>query len=241
MRDVIVDHRRTAMAIAAAAALALVAWAVTEPEPAQRPALATAASAPAVSITPAGDPTAPRVTLASQPASAAGPAPLAAAGSGPTPAAQRGQGVFSTDAHGRLMLDQSVRLRVESLLALHEGEALAARVEAELAGLPPSEAARARSLLDQFEAYQAAQRATFPPGQAPLVPEEGLAQLAVLQSLRANHFGAEAAQRMFGEEDRVTRRLLELMRDEKSTHLSIEEKAVRAQARYDIERGAVRP
>ncbi len=69
---------------------------------------------------------------------------------------------------------------------------------------------RARELVAQFEAYQTAQAAAFPPGQAPLVPEEGLAQLRTMQALRAAHFGAEAAQQMFAQDDAVARRILEL-------------------------------
>ena len=134
-----------------------------------------------------------------------------------------------------------MRLRAEALLALNEGEALTARVDAELAGLPAPAAARARELVAQFEAYQTAQAAAFPPGQALQVPEEGLAQLKTMQALRAAHFGAEAAQQMFAQDDAVARRILELMREDTSTARSMEEKAMRAQVRYDQERGAVPP
>ncbi|PIM52895.1 hypothetical protein CS062_12335 [Roseateles chitinivorans] len=134
-----------------------------------------------------------------------------------------------------------MRLRAEALLALHEGDALAARLDAELAGLPPAAAARARELVAQFEAYQTAQAAAFPPGRAPLVPEEGLAQLQAMQALRASHFGADAARQMFAQDDAVARRILELMREDTSTTRSMEEKAMRAQVRYDLERGAVPP
>jgi hypothetical protein len=149
--------------------------------------------------------------------------------------------VFRTDAKGRLVVDQPMRLRAEALLALNEGDALAARVNAELIDLPAPAAARARELVAQMEAYQTAQAAAFPPGQAPLVPEEGLVQLQTMQALRAAHFGAEAAREMFAQDDAVARRILELMREDTSTARSMEEKAMRAQLRYDQERGAVPP
>ena len=41
--------------------------------------------------------------------------------------------------------------------------------------------------------------------------------------------------------DAVARRILELMREDTSTARSMEEKAMRAQVRYDQERGAVPP
>lgn len=155
--------------------------------------------------------------------------------------ASASSGVFRLDAQGRLVVDQPMRLRAEALLALHEGDALAARLDAELAGLPPAAAARARELVAQFEGYQTAQAAAFPPGRAPLVPEEGLAQLEAMQALRASHFGADAARQMFAQDDAVARRILELMREDTSTTRSMEEKAMRAQVRYDQERGAVPP
>ncbi|UXH80764.1 lipase secretion chaperone [Roseateles amylovorans] len=168
------------------------------------------------------------------------PDPAALAQLAPT-GAGRGKGVFRIDESGRLVVDQATRVRAEALLALNEGQALTARIESELAELPAPAAAGARELLAQFDAYQNAQRAAFPPGNAPLVPEEGLAQLDALQALRAAHFGADAAKRMFAEDDAVSRRLLELMRDDTSTALSMQEKAMRAQAKFDLERGAVRP
>jgi hypothetical protein len=175
----------------------------------------------------------PVVPVASTPEATA----TAAVAAAPAPA---GTAAFRADAQGQLVLDTALRLRAEQLLALHEGTDLAARLDAELAGLPPAAAVRARELLTRIEGYQAAQRAAFPPGEAPLVPEEGLAQLNAMQALRVSHLGAEAARQLYGEDDAVARRLLELMRDETDTSLNMEQKAMRAQARYDLERGAVR-
>lgn len=238
-------HRRRALIVglAVAAAAALLAWLATPPPAA--PDGSTAAQTPFPwARTPQPDhPEAPppaQAATASAPPAVTPPVPVAAAAA-MTQAEQRTGAVFRTDAQGRLQLDAGTRHRVEALLALHDGEALQARTEAELAPLPAPAAARARELLAQMQAYQAAQFTNFPPDQAPLVPEEGLAQLAALQGLRASHFGAEAAQQLFGEDDAVTRRLLELMRDERSAMLSMAQKATRAQARYDIERGAVKP
>lgn len=178
-------------------------------------------------------------------ASPDGPPPEVTAGASAAPvqpppaeAPPTGRG-WRADARGQLVMDPAVRLHAEALLALHEGADLAARVDAELAPLPAAAAAQARELLARLEAYQGAQRASFPPGQAPLVPEEGLAQLDALQALRVSHFGADTARRLFGEDDAVARRLLELMRDETDPSLTMAQKAVRAQARYDLERGAV--
>lgn len=148
---------------------------------------------------------------------------------------------FRADANGRLVVDQTMRLQLESLLALNNGPGLTAALDNDLAGLPAAAAARAHELLGQYQAYQEAQRQSFPPGQAPLLPEEGLAQLTSLQALRATYLGAENSRQMFAEDDAVARRLLELMREDTSTTLTMGEKAIRAQARYDSERNRVQP
>lgn len=171
----------------------------------------------------------------------AAPSPAVASATETAAPVLRGDGVFRTNEQGALVLDAGTRHRLEALLALNAGDVLERKVDAELATLPAGAAARARELVAQFEAFDQAQRAAYPPGQAPLVPQEGLAQLAGLQALRASHFGAEAARQMFGQDDAVARRLLELMSADASTVLGMEEKAVRAQARFDVERSAVRP
>jgi hypothetical protein len=162
---------------------------------------------------------------------AAAAVPTAEALTAPEPLPGRG---WRTDARGQLVVDAALRLHAEGLLAMHEGAQLDARVDAELAALPAAAAAQARELLARLEAYQGAQRTSFPPGQAPLVPEEGLAQLDALQALRVSHFGADAARRLFGEDDAVARRLLELMRNDTDPSLTMAQKAMRAQARYDL-------
>jgi lipase chaperone LimK len=215
------------MAVAGACllgALAFVGW--QRPEPSDAPAEPAGASFP-WAATPV-----PRQTAGSAATASAATAPVVTAAAAPPSA-----GAFRTDAQGELVVDSALRLRAEELLALHEGPDLAARLDAELATLPPAAAVRARDLVTRLDGYQAAQRAAFPPGEAPLVPEEGLAQLDAMQALRVSHFGAEAAQRLFGEDDAVARRLLQLMRDETDASLSMEQKAMRAQARYDLERG----
>ena len=148
---------------------------------------------------------------------------------------------FRADAQGRLVHDERLRTEVEKLLALHEPDEARRLLEAQTAGLPATAVAQARELLERFEAWQLAQRQAFAPGVAPLVPEEALAQLQTLQALRASHFGAATAQALFGEEDAITRRLLQLMQQETDTRLSMEERAMRAQVRYDQERAANGP
>lgn len=149
--------------------------------------------------------------------------------------------MFRADAQGRLVHDEHTRVQVEKLLALHSTEEVLQRLDTATAGLPAAAAAQARDLVQRVESYQQAQRQAFAPDAAPLVPEDGLAQLQTLQAMRSSHFGADKARQLFGQEEAVTRRLLQLMQLETDTRLSMADKAVRAQARYDQERGAGQP
>lgn len=163
--------------------------------------------------------------------------PVAEAPEAAPPVAQASkEGLFKLDATGQLALDERTRLGVESLVALTAPEQMHTALESHVQGLPPEAAAAAREFVSQYVGYVDAQRSTYPPGRAPLVPEEGLAELAGLQALRESYFGREAAQRMYGEEDAVARRLLELMREDPVPDAPMEIKAMRAQARYDAER-----
>ncbi|MBA4267431.1 MAG: hypothetical protein C0453_20340, partial [Comamonadaceae bacterium] len=127
------------------------------------------------------------------PSAAEAPAPA-------PPASPAGKaGLFQLDAAGQLALDERTRLGVESLVALTAPEEMHTALETHVQGLPPEAAAAAREFVGQYVGYVDAQRSTYPPGRAPLVPEEGLAELAGLQALRESYFGREAAQRMFGD------------------------------------------
>lgn len=217
-----------ALAVSIAVLFALLAW--RRPGVAPPAAMPSAAEARATAAAPgASSPAAAAAVQAAGPA--AGPA-------APAGAARSARGVFESDAQGRLVLDARMRLAVESLVALTPADELAGAVEQELPGLPPPAAAAARELVQRYDQYQAAQRAAFPPGVAPLVPQQGLAELDTLVALRSSYFGAEAARRMFGEDEAVARRLLQLMAEERAGTLSMEQKAARAQQRFDEERGA---
>jgi len=215
-----------AVAVLAAATLA---WIVLRPE-----GSAASVQAPAPAEGPRADVRwwgNAELGTAPEPASAVPAAVLAA-----TPvAAAQSNGLFRLDERGQLQLDERTRLEVERLLALHDPAQLEQQLETHLAGLPPQAVAGARQLVQQYAGYADAQKRSYPPGTAPLVAEEGLAELDGLKALRVSYFGREAAQRMFAEEEAIARRLLELMRDDPVPHAPMEEKAMRAQARLDEE------
>lgn len=144
--------------------------------------------------------------------------------------------VFGLDPAGNLRLDERMRVAMENLVVLTPPEHLPAVLDEELASLPPGAAAAARDLVTRYQGYEQAQKLSSSSAKAPLVPEEGLAELEELRALRISYFGESVARRLYGEEEAVTRRLLELMRDDPLPGAPMEDKAVRAQARYDAQR-----
>ncbi len=143
---------------------------------------------------------------------------------------------FVADSQGLLLLDQRTRLKVEALVALNHGDDLAASLDEVVAGLPRPAVLRARELVQQYQAYAQALRQAIEPGVVPGSPAAALAQLDTLKRLREQHFGRDEAQRLYGEEEASSRRLLEMMLADPDPNGSLGEKAERAQARYDAQR-----
>jgi hypothetical protein len=229
-------RRNRGWLIAAATLAAAAAWLWLTPK--APPAAPAIAPAPPVAVADeAKKPALPTAATANVPIVAAS----MSAPEAPVRPARSATGRFESDAAGRLVLNERTRLAVEALVALTPADQLAEALETELQGLPPHALAAARELVQRFEGYQEAQRQGFPPGQAPLVPQEGLAELAALSALRVSYFGREPAQQLFGAEEAVTRRLLTLMSEDASPRATMEELAMRAQARYDLERSASAP
>ena len=140
---------------------------------------------------------------------------------------------FEVDASGKLVRNEQARLHVEALVALTPPGQLREVALAQVQDLPAAAAVEALDLIERYSGSQAAQKLAFAPGNAPLVPEEALAELDGLHALRVSYFGREGAQSLFGKEEAVARQLLEWMREDNAPGLSMEQRAVRAQARYD--------
>lgn len=137
---------------------------------------------------------------------------------------------FNVDAAGKLVLDVRARNTLEKLYALYTPEQQAQRLQELAQELPPAAYSRVADLLDRWKEYSTAAKHALPPGEPVTSAEEALVQLETLTSLRSAHFGADAAQGMFGDEEKLNRQLIALMRLEKDESLTMEEKAQRAQA-----------
>jgi len=168
-------------------------------------------------------------------AAAAGLAPAADAAA-PDPSVSR---IFEVDASsGKLVRNEQTRVNVEALVALTPPDQLRAAALAQVQDLPAAVAVEALDLVERYNGYQAAQKLSFAPGNAPQVPEEALAELDGLHALRVSYFGQEGAQSLFGKEEAVARQLLEWMREDNAPGLSMEQRAMRAQARYDAQQAS---
>ena len=98
--------------------------------------------------------------------------------------------------------------------------------------LPPAAATQALDIVERYRNYQAAQDQNYV-DEAPASPEDAIVQLESLHTLRVEHFGAELAKAFYGDAERLSRELIELMRLEKDQSLTMEEKAERAQRLHD--------
>jgi lipase chaperone LimK len=149
------------------------------------------------------------------------------------PVAQSNDKTFRINASGRLLIDEQTRLNMEALFARTERDHLEEAKQQAIEPLPAAARAQAAELLEQYDNYQQAQKQTYPPGVAPPTEEAALAELDGLHSLRVAHFGPVVARALYGEEEAVSRQLVELMRLEKDQSLTMEEKAERAQQLRD--------
>jgi lipase chaperone LimK len=156
---------------------------------------------------------------------------------GPTkPRSLRGtrvDGGLVVDADGRFVATIDARRLFDYFLAgtgEMPGDRLRARIVAEIEKrLPPDAARDAIALLDRYLAYRERVRTV-----ASSAPADGDldGRLAMLEALRREMLGEDAADAFFAEEESQARRVLEIRRVTSDTTLSAEERAARVEALY---------
>ncbi|RZL11323.1 MAG: hypothetical protein EOP40_03160 [Rubrivivax sp.] len=139
------------------------------------------------------------------------------------------QPVFRATATGGLALDAQTRIDVERIESLYERDEALARLNEASGALPDKARRELAELYQQHAQYAQAVAQTYPPGQGGESIDDAARQLNGLHELRQQYFGAERAEALFGEEERISRELLALMRQSKDPGLSLEEKAAQAQ------------
>jgi len=143
---------------------------------------------------------------------------------------------FRVDASGALALDGDTVVTLEQLVAFSTPEQLPALAKEASAGLPPALQAQALDLAQRFDRYQSAVHQRIQPAQPPSTVDDLARDLQALQVMRHDHFGAQAALQLFGDQEAVTARLIELMMQDTQADAPLEERAMRAQARLLAER-----
>jgi hypothetical protein len=139
---------------------------------------------------------------------------------------------FRVGADGKLILDDQTRLKVEAFFARTDPKDLDTAAQKLVQDLPPAAAAEALDVVDRYRNYVAAQDQNYS-DEAPASPEDAIVQLESLHALRVEQFGPKLAKAFYGDEERLSRELIELMRLEKDQSLTMEEKADRAQRLHD--------
>jgi hypothetical protein len=137
--------------------------------------------------------------------------------------------LFKADPAGNLVLAERTRLNIEKVLWLYTPDEQREKLAVIEQSLPPAAFRQLSDLLDRYKNFVVAANQSYPPDMAPATVEDAIAQSEGLSALRRSHFGEEAADAMFGREERINRQLLEFMRLEKHEGLTMEEKAEKAQ------------
>lgn len=139
---------------------------------------------------------------------------------------------FKANKDGTLAMVPQTRVDVERLLALYPRDEALARLDAASEGLPDPARRELRDVFQQYAQYSQAVAQTYPPGLNMNTVDDAERQLAGLHDLRQQYFGAERAEALFGEEEKTSRELMALMRQQNTPGLSLEDKATQAQATW---------
>lgn len=137
--------------------------------------------------------------------------------------------MFRANSQGDLVLNERTRLNIEKHSSLYTPQEQQQRLAVIEATLPASAYAQLVDLMQRYENFTQAVKQAYAPDTAPATVEDVAAQLEGVHALRVAHFGEEAAEAMYGKEERISRQLLEFMALEKHEGMTLDEKAERAQ------------
>lgn len=136
---------------------------------------------------------------------------------------------FSSDSHGRLILNAETHANIERLLLSRTPQAIQAQLQDVSRGLPSSASQELQDLVSRFQKYAIAMSQSIPPGNSVSSEQEAVIQLDQLHHLRASYLGAETARALFGEEEAMSRYMLVVAQLDKDPSLTLQQKAERAQ------------
>ena len=136
---------------------------------------------------------------------------------------------------GRLVIDASTLRTLEQVLIFQDGQGAGQKAREVAHNLPPELRTQAAELAERYAQFDQARRMAVSPDQAPASLAQMQSQFDAVQALQREHFGQDVAQQLFGEDDAVTARLLQFMAEDTDPTASLQDKAMRAQARYSAD------
>ncbi len=134
---------------------------------------------------------------------------------------------FRATPQGKLVIDVQTRNDVERMVALFADDHGQQRLALQSVDLPEQAQRELRDLYQRYLQYSQAVTQSIPQGQGTL--DEATQQLKILHALRAQYFGADQAETMFGAEETTADKLIELMRQQTDPKASLEERVIQAQ------------
>ncbi len=137
--------------------------------------------------------------------------------------------MFRADAAGNLLLGERTRLNIEKISVLYTPEEQQERLAVIERTLPASAYRQLTDLLERYDNLMRDLKQALPPGREASTVEEAITQHESLHALRVAHFGADVAEALYGQEERIGRQLLDFMALERHEGLTMEERAMRAQ------------
>jgi Proteobacterial lipase chaperone protein len=140
---------------------------------------------------------------------------------------------FRATPQGKLVVDVQTRNDIERMVALFAQDNGLQRLALQSADLPEQAQRELRDLYQRYLQYSQAVTQSIPQGQGTL--DEAAQQLKILHELRAQYFGAEQAEVMFGAEEATAADLMALMRKQTDPKASLEERAIQAQELLKID------
>jgi lipase chaperone LimK len=126
-------------------------------------------------------------------------------------------GELTLDANGNLALNDDTRVAIEYLIDGSDLEDLDDIGREVTEALPPKAAEQALELMNRFYIYKEAENALRPHDREYTSEDDLAATYDAIHALRIEHFGAAAAESLFGEEERSDRAGLESLRRERNT------------------------
>jgi len=137
--------------------------------------------------------------------------------------------IFRANSHGDLTIDTQTKNDVERMVALFHGDEALRKLDEFSANIPAKARQELKDLFQNYSQYAQALAQALPPAQSTGTFEEARQQFKVAKELRAQYFGPEKANAMFGEEEAITQNLLTNVESNKDPKMTLNEKIIKAQ------------